>query len=80
MFVTEFAADEARFAAAAEAVGSRRKLFAEARRHFRGLPAAEFPTLVELADELADDDADGLFQFGVDAWLGTIERLARERR
>jgi hypothetical protein len=78
--VTEFAADEARFAAAAAAAGSRRKMFGEVRRHFRALPPAEFPTLVELADELAEDDADGLFQFGIDAWTATIERLARDGR
>jgi TetR/AcrR family tetracycline transcriptional repressor len=79
-FVTEFAADEARYADAAAAVGSRRKLFSEARRHFRSLPRVEYPTLVELADELAADDPDGLFQFGVDAWIGVIERLAVEER
>ena len=79
-FVTEFAADEARFAAAAAAAGSRRRMFAEARRHFRELPPDQFPTLVELADALAEDDPDGLFRFGVDAWIGAIARLSAAAR
>jgi TetR/AcrR family tetracycline transcriptional repressor len=79
-FVTEFAADEARFAATAAAAGSRKRMFAEARRHFRELPRSEFPTLVALADALAEDDPDGLFQFGVDAWIGAIERLSAAER
>ena len=74
-FVTEFAADEARYAAAAEAAGSRRKMFAEARKHFRGLPPEEFPVLVKLADHLAEDDPEGLFQFGFDVWVRGVERL-----
>jgi len=79
-FVTEFAADEARYAAAAEAVGSRRKMFAEARKHFSALPPAEFPAVVELADHLAEDDPDGQFQFGLDVWIRGIERLAASER
>jgi TetR/AcrR family tetracycline transcriptional repressor len=77
-FVTEFAADEARFAAFAAAPGSsRRKVYAEARKHFKSLPVAEYPTIVELADHLSDDDPDRLFQFGLDIWLKGLEALAR---
>src|SRR5262249_51858178 len=66
-FVTEFAADEARFAAyAAAGGGGRRKMFAEARRHFKSLPEHEYPTIVALADHLTTDDSDQLFQFGID--------------
>ena len=77
-FVTEFAADEARFAAFAAAPGSsRKKTFAQARKVFKSLPAADYPTLVELADELSADDADGLFQFGLDILLRGLEALAK---
>lgn len=79
-FVTEFAADEARFAAYASAPGSsRRKIFADARRQFASLPKDEYPTLVALADHLTEDAQDALFQFGVDMCLRGIESLARRR-
>jgi len=77
-FVTEFAADEARFAAFASAPGSnRRKVFAQARQAFKTLPREEYPTLVELADDLTADDQDGLFQFGIDLLLRGLEALAK---
>jgi TetR/AcrR family transcriptional regulator, tetracycline repressor protein len=76
-FVTEFAADEVRFAAAAEALGlSRAQLFEEARRRFRSMPPAEFPNLVRLADDLAADDPDELFDFGLELWVRGLEGLA----
>jgi AcrR family transcriptional regulator len=79
-FVTEFVADEARFAAFASAPGSsRRKTFAQARKHFKSLPVDEYPTLVELADDLSEDDADGLFEFGLEIWLRGLEHLAKSR-
>src|SRR5437899_1557572 len=66
-FVTEFAADEARFAAFATRPGNtRRKMFSEARRQFKSLPAGEYPTIVDLAEHLTEDDQDALFQFGID--------------
>jgi len=78
--VTEFVADEGRFAQQAEAMGTtRRKMLGEARRYFSALPKDEFPNVVELAADLADDDADGLFQFGVQVWLRAIEQLSRGR-
>ena len=81
-FVTEFAADEARFATAAQAQGvSRARLFEEARRRFRSLPMAEFPNLARLADHLAEDDPDGLFDFGLELWLRGLEgRVPSGRR
>src|SRR4029453_3319677 len=49
-FVTEFAADEARFAAYTSAPGSsRRKILAEARRQFASLSKSAYPTLARLA-------------------------------
>ncbi|HET8541116.1 MAG TPA: TetR/AcrR family transcriptional regulator C-terminal domain-containing protein [Anaeromyxobacter sp.] len=74
-FVTEFVADEERYRRAASAFGSRRKMFAEARRYFASLPPAEFPSLVALADHLSEDDPDGNFEFGLQVWIRGIERL-----
>src|SRR5262245_38336302 len=77
-FVTEFAADEARFAAFAATPGaSRRKILAQARKTFKSLPREEYPTLVELADDLSEDDSDGLFQTGIDIWLRGLEHLTK---
>jgi TetR/AcrR family transcriptional regulator, tetracycline repressor protein len=79
-FVTEFVADEVRLTIAAEAMGtSWASVLAEARAHFRALPVDEFPNLTRLADYLADDDADSLFQFGVDLWLRGLESLREGR-
>ena len=80
-FVTEFAADEARFAAFASAPGSsRRKVLAEARKQFAALPKAQYPTIVALARDLTEDAQDELFQFGVDMWLRALEDLAQSGR
>ena len=77
-FVTEFAADEARFAAFAASPGSsRRKILAEARKQFRSLPAHDYPTIVALADHLTADNQDELFQFGIDMFLRGLKSLAR---
>jgi TetR/AcrR family tetracycline transcriptional repressor len=79
-FVTEFAADEARFSALAGVPGSsRRKVFAQARKAFTTLPRDEYPTLVDLADDLTADDPDGLFQFGIDLLLRGLEDLVPRR-
>src|SRR5215471_3958878 len=75
-FVTEFAADEARFDAfAAGSKSGRKKLFAGARRHFKSLPKDKYPTLVEMADELGADDSDGNFQFGLEILLRGLAKL-----
>ena len=79
-FVTEFAADEARFAAYASTPGSnRRRLFAEARKHFASLPRNEYPTIVALAEHLTEDAQDELFQFGIDMCLRGIETFVKRR-
>jgi len=79
-FVTEFVVDEARFAAFAAAPGSnRRKVFAQARSHFKLLPRDEYPTVVELADDLTEDDADGLFQFGLELLFRGLKGLSNRR-
>lgn len=80
-FVTEFVADEGRFAQGAAALGTTpRKFLADARKYFAALPKDQFPNVVELAADLADDDVEGLFQFGVQIWLRAIEQLSRGRR
>src|SRR5262249_62059213 len=60
-FVTEFAADEARFAAFARRPGiSRRKMLNEARPPVKSLPAHEYPPPVDLGAPLTAADQDGL--------------------
>ena len=77
-FVTEFAADEARLAGLAGAAGSTpAEILAEGRRYLRALPADEYPSLVRDADLLAEDDLDGRFRFGLEAWIAGLERLVR---
>ena len=79
-FVTEFVADEIRITAmVAEPRGKRRAAFDEVRKHFKALPRDEYPTLVELADELSEDDPDGLFQFGLEIWLRGLETLTKRQ-
>jgi Tetracyclin repressor-like, C-terminal domain len=79
-FVTEFAADEARFAAYASTPGSsRRKLFADARKHFASLPKNEYPTIVALAEHLTEDAQDELFEFGINMCLRGIQSLSKRR-
>jgi TetR/AcrR family tetracycline transcriptional repressor len=79
-FVTEFAADEARFAAYMSAPGSsRRKVLAEARRQFASLPKSEYPTIVALANHLTEDAQDELFQFGIDMCLRGIQAMSQRR-
>ena len=76
--VTEFAADEARFAAYVSSPGSsRRKILAEARRQFQSLPEHEYPTIVALADLLTEDAQDDLFQFGIDMCLRGVQALLK---
>jgi TetR/AcrR family transcriptional regulator, tetracycline repressor protein len=64
--VTESVADEVRLTAAAAVAGTDRgELLARARAELRGLPADQFPTLIRLADDVATDDAEALFAFGL---------------
>jgi AcrR family transcriptional regulator len=79
-FVTEFVADEGRFAQMASAMGTTtRKMLGDARKYFSSLPKDEFPNIVELAGDLAQDDAEALFQFGFQIWVRAIEHLSRGR-
>ena len=76
--LTEFVADEGRFAQQAASLGTTtRKMLADARKQFAALPKDQYPNVVELAPHLAEDDADGLFQFGLQVWIRAIEQLSR---
>jgi AcrR family transcriptional regulator len=78
-FVTEFVADETRFNAFVTVPrSSRKKILAEMRKQFKSLPPDEYPTLVDLADDLTEDDPDGLFQFGLEIFLRGLERLLNQ--
>jgi hypothetical protein len=48
-----------------------------ARRVERVAEGCDYPTLVELADDLSEDDPDGLFQFGFEIWLRGMGALAK---
>jgi AcrR family transcriptional regulator len=79
--VTEFVADEWRFASMAGiTASSRRKMSAQVRKLFKSLPADEYPVIVELADYLGEDDPDGVFEFGVEVWLRALAELSTETR
>jgi len=79
-FVTEFVADEIRVAALVAESGSGRKGgFQEIREVFKALPPDEFPTLVELADDLSRDEPDDLFRFGLEIWLSGLEKLIKRK-
>ncbi len=79
--VTEFVADESRFAAmAGTTASSRRKMYAQVRKLFKSLPADEYPVIVELADFLGENDPDGLFEFGVAVWLRGLAALSSGSR
>ena len=54
-------------------------MFEQARRQFKALPRDEYPTIVELADDLTEDDPDKLFQFGLQIWLRGLEGLPNRR-
>lgn len=80
-FVTEFVADQARFTNFAAAPGStRRKTLLQARQQFKSLSRVEYPTIVDLADELSTDDPDGLFELGLNIWLLGLDALVRRKR
>jgi TetR/AcrR family transcriptional regulator, tetracycline repressor protein len=74
--VTEFVADEVRLASAAAAAGrSRSELLAEGRAQLRALPSDEFPSLVRLAEYVASDNAEAVFEFGLRLCLRGLEAL-----
>jgi hypothetical protein len=76
-FVTEFAADEARFESAAELLGGKKKFLQQCRKSFRSLPKAEYPHLVALAEELVESDEDASFELGLSIWIRGLEQHVR---
>jgi TetR/AcrR family tetracycline transcriptional repressor len=70
-YVTNFVIEEGRGEAMAAAVASAAGGDGQAtiRQWFAALPADQFPTLVELADELTDSDMDARFEFGLRALI-----------
>jgi AcrR family transcriptional regulator len=75
-FVMEFAADEGRYAAMAQAQGlTREAMMLQARDFFAGLPAADYPALQRYAGELTGDDPDVLFEFGLDMCLAGVRSM-----
>ncbi|TMF05588.1 MAG: TetR family transcriptional regulator [Chloroflexi bacterium] len=76
--VTEFVADEVRLETAAAAAGrTRRDVLAEARAQLQALPPDQFPTLIRLAESIASDDAEAVFEFGLRLCVLGMESLGR---
>jgi TetR/AcrR family tetracycline transcriptional repressor len=74
-YATHFAAEETRLAGVGTAndPGKREELL-EVRRRFESLPEDGYPITVSLAGHLTDPDADGRFEFGLEALLDGLER------
>jgi AcrR family transcriptional regulator len=81
-YATGFVAEEAMLANAAQSQGvSMDELLAGIRAQFKALPAEEYPSMVTLADDLTDPDADPRFRFGLEVLLDGLERrLAKTGR
>jgi TetR/AcrR family transcriptional regulator, tetracycline repressor protein len=74
-YATHFVAEEGRFVGGGKAQGSgEAEALARVRRHFESLPEDEYPLAVELAGYLTDPDADGRFEFGLEALLDGLEK------
>jgi len=74
-YATHFVAEESRFASAGEAHGSGEgEDLARVRQRFESLPEDEYPIAVALAGYLTDPDADGRFEFGLEALLDGLEK------
>jgi TetR/AcrR family tetracycline transcriptional repressor len=74
-YATHFVAEETRFTNVGKAHGSsEEEELARVRRHFESLPEDEHPLAVSLAGYLTDPDADGRFEFGLEALLDGLER------
>ena len=52
----------------------KREELVEVRRRFETLPEDEYPLAVALAGYLTDPDANGRFEFGLEALLNGLER------
>ncbi|CAN3978579.1 TetR/AcrR family transcriptional regulator [Kitasatospora purpeofusca] len=75
-YVQGFVLQEQSPMAAAETAGAGRREVADAAaERFRALPAAEFPNLVEMADDLTGPDLDARFDFGLDRILDGLAAL-----
>ncbi|MFE7562470.1 TetR/AcrR family transcriptional regulator [Kitasatospora sp. NPDC057500] len=81
-YVQGFVLQEQSPMAAAETAGTGRRQVADAAaERFRALPAAEFPRLVAMADDLTGPDLDARFAFGLERILdGLAALLPPERR
>ena len=74
VFVTAFVQDETRAGPRSDIIDtSPERLKEQVRQGFKRLPAARYPSLVALADELVDPDMDRQFSFGLNALLTGLE-------
>jgi TetR/AcrR family tetracycline transcriptional repressor len=74
-YATHFVAEETMLAGVGTANDSgKREELVEVRRRFETLPEDEYPLAVALAGYLTDPDANGRFEFGLEALLSGLER------
>ena len=79
-YATHFVAEETRFAGVGRANDlSEQEELAEVRRRFEMLPEDEYPNIVTLAGHLTNPDANGRFEFGLEALLNGLERKLASR-
>jgi TetR/AcrR family tetracycline transcriptional repressor len=80
-YATHFVAEESRFADAGEPHDlSESGDLGQVRRQFETLPEEEYPIAVALAGHLTDpDDAEGRFEFGLEALLDGLEKKLASR-
>ena len=80
-YATHFVAEESRFVNAGEAhESSESGDLAQVRRQFEALPEDKYPIAVALAGHLTDlDDAEGRFEFGLEALLDGLEKKLAPR-
>jgi TetR/AcrR family transcriptional regulator, tetracycline repressor protein len=61
-----------------ESMGSPQTDTKQLAEYFRSLPADEFPTLVELADELTEGGADERFEFALELLVRGLEAMGKD--
>jgi TetR/AcrR family transcriptional regulator, tetracycline repressor protein len=78
-YVVRFVAEETQYPNGAAETGSEDSS-ASLRNWFEALPPTDYPSLVALADQLVDSDADERFRFGIEILQNGLEtRLARSK-
>ncbi len=79
-FITEFVIEERRAKAlSAEAAHDDHDLFADFYQYLRSLPAETYPTIIRLADYMAESETEPRFRFGLATILDGLEQRLEEK-